>query len=174
MDKSSDLRRVGFELLAKGAGVAFEVVDQKIETPPGGDQTYVHIDLLLGEPDEDDPEYRSEDHEWGSLGFFFCIGALSFADARPRGISDIHYVDDDEFTLADLLEHIRYVRGELHFSTDYVRGRCMKTDVTIRKDGSATIETHNRGQVALRWIDRLKGKKILELVQSADGPGEDE
>jgi hypothetical protein len=40
----------------------------------------------------------------------------------------------------------------------------MKTDVTVRPNGSVTLTTRNRGESALRWVDRLKGKKILQLV----------
>ena len=40
----------------------------------------------------------------------------------------------------------------------------MKTDVTIRADGTVTLTTWGRGKAALRWLDRLKGKKLMEAV----------
>jgi len=40
----------------------------------------------------------------------------------------------------------------------------MKTDIAVRKDGQLTLSTWNRGQAALRWLDRLQGKKMLTLV----------
>jgi hypothetical protein len=76
----------------------------------------------------------------------FALAVLSFADARPRGVSDMHFADGDEFTVADLLAHLRYQRGELHFDADYVRGRCMKTDVTVRPNGHVTLATRCRAR----------------------------
>jgi len=73
-------------------------------------------------------------------------------------------VDDDEFNLADLFECLRFINGELQFSSDYLRGRCMKTDITVRKNGHLTLNTRNRGKTALRWLDRLQGKKMLKLI----------
>ena len=49
-------------------------------------------------------------------------------------------------------------------SADYIRGRSIKTDITIRPDGRTTLATRNRGEAASRWVQRLKGKKVLEVV----------
>jgi hypothetical protein len=56
------------------------------------------------------------------------------------------------------------VRGELHLGLDYVRGRCVKTSIDVKRDGKVTLETRARGESALFWVDRLKGKKPLGLV----------
>lgn len=93
------------------------------------------------------------------------MATLSFADARPRGCSENEYDPDSEFTIADLFECLRYENGGLRFAADYVRGRCMKTDVIVRSSGRVTLSTRCRGQAALRWADRLKGKKMLEAVK---------
>ncbi len=90
----------------------------------------------------------------GCAGFIFALAVLSFADARPRGVSGIDYQEQDEFNVADLIEHLRYERGELRFSADYVRGRCMKTDITVRPDGTARLQTRARGETPLRWLSR--------------------
>ena len=89
------------------------------------------------------------------------ICALSFDDARPRGASDIHYVERDEFHISDLVAALTFTNGELHLDTDYVRGRRMKTRVVVRRDGTATINTIERVNAALRWIARLKGEKLV-------------
>ena len=47
----------------------------------------------------------------------------------------------------------------------HLHGRCLKTDVTVRKDGKVTIETVNRGQDALTWVQRLRGKKPVPLSE---------
>lgn len=89
---------------------------------------------------------------------------VTFHDARPRGASSMHHEDNDEFSVADLIENIRYEQGELHFTSDYVRGRCMKIDVTVCPSGLVTLTTRTRGESAFHWVDRLKGKKVLQLI----------
>ena len=72
-------------------------------------------------------------------------------------------VADD--TVADFLAAVRFMRGELHLDLDYVRGRCVKTTICVRRDGrGVTLETRGRGESALHWPERMKGKKQLELV----------
>jgi hypothetical protein len=94
------------------------------------------------------------------------LGLLSFHDGRPRGVSD-KWFDDDQFTAADMLRHLRFERGALCVHVDYLRARCMKTDVEMSKDGRVRLKTVNRGQAATRWVDRLRGKKVLRAVESA-------
>ena len=52
--------------------------------------------------------------------------------------------------------------------TDYVRGRMMKTDVTVFPDGRFTLTMTNRGEAASRWVAQLQGKKVLRRVPRAD------
>ncbi len=92
------------------------------------------------------------------------LGGAVVCRRTTTGVSDIDFVEDDEFTVADLFECLRFANGELRFSADYLRGRCMKTDITVRRDGRVSLSTRNRGQAALRWLDRLQGKKNLRLV----------
>ncbi len=170
MSESAD-RLGGYKLLETGALVVFDVVDTQVESSPAGDMAFVRIDLRLGEALEDGE--RSTDHEWGALGFIFCLAVLSFHDARPRGVSDRDFVEKDELTVADLLDCLRYERSELRFSADYIRGRCVKTDITVRGDGTATLETRNRGEVTTRGLQRLGGKKLMDAVPPAGSPDED-
>ena len=65
---------------------------------------------------------------------------------------------------ADFLEGLSFGKRGLRFRADYIRGRSMKTDITVRSDGTVTLTTWGRGEAALRWLDRLKGKKLMELV----------
>jgi len=155
-------RMTGYELIKTATLVNFDIIEKEAQPSPDGEETCVRIEMLLGEEEEDGE--RTEDVEWGALGFIFALAVLSFHGARPRGVSDMHYEDEDEFTVADFMQNLRYERGELRFTGDYLRGRCMKTDVTVRPNGSVTLTTRNRGESALRWVDRLKGKKVLQLV----------
>lgn len=165
-------RFTGYKLLETGTLVAFDVIDTKIEESPDGEETLVRIDLHLGEVEEDQDDLkegeqpvRTNDAEWGAFGFIFVLAVLSFHDARPRGISGTWYEDEDQFTVFDLFECLKYERGELQFEADYIRGRCVKTDITIRKDGTCTLATRCRGEAATRWLAMLKGKKMLQAVE---------
>jgi hypothetical protein len=138
--------------------MATDVTVTKTEKKPTtADDAWVRIHGRLGGEEDNDVE-------WAAMAFLFAIGALSFADARARGVSDMHYDPSDEWTAADTFRRIRFVRGELKFSADYVRGRCMKTDLDVRADGTFTLTTTNRGEAASRWIGRLQGKKPLMAV----------
>ena len=154
-------RSCGYQLLETASLVDFKVGEPIIQACTDGENIFLQVDLMLG---DDDEEESADIAEWASFGLIFALAVLSFADARPRGLSDQDFVDDDEFTVSDMFECLRFVSGELRFSSDYLRGRCMKTDITVRKNGQLTLSTRNRGQAALRWLDRLQGKKMLTLV----------
>ncbi len=154
-------RSVSYKLIHTGTLVEFEIVDTVVRPAPDGESAAVRIELQLGGGEGGDGE---EQAEWGSFGLMFTLAALSFADARPRGYSEVEFIEADEFRITDFFDGLRFVRGELHLSSDYVRGRCMKTDIVVRQDGRVTLETRNRGEAALRWVDRLKGKKPLEVL----------
>ena len=105
-----------------------------------------------------------DDVEDGALALIFAVAVLSFHDARPRGTSHIDYVERDEWTLDDLCRHLHFSKGTLCLDADYVRGRMMKTRVTVWPTGVVEIQTTNRHQMASRWVETLKGKKHLRVV----------
>ena len=45
----------------------------------------------------------------------------------------------------------------------------MKTSISAEKDGMVKIGTVNRGEVASRWVDKLKGKKLMQVVKDQNG-----
>src|SRR5262245_12876670 len=129
-------RSAGFALLENGTLAKFEVTSTQVEPSPDGETCFVRIEMQLGEPEE---EVDGEDEvEWAAFVFMFVLALLSFHDARPRGYSERDYVERDELTVADFHAGLRYVRGELHLDLDYVRGRCVKTSIRVRRDGSVT------------------------------------
>jgi hypothetical protein len=149
-------------LIETGTLVRFRIVDTQTQVSPDKENVFVRADLVFTGDDEDtDP---GEIAEWAAFGFLFTLAALSFHDARPRGISEIDYRPDDAFTVADFFDSLSFTHGELHLVADYIRGRSMKTTVTIRKDGTIALTTWGRGQRALRWLDQLQGKKRLAPV----------
>jgi hypothetical protein len=153
----------GEALLRTGTIVPVRIVEESVI--PGTDEGEFALRLAFSFDDEDSPEDdRADVVEWGALGFLFAIGVLSFADARPRGASELEYAEADEFRVTDLLAGLKFRNGELHLDTDYVRGRRMKTRVVVRPDGTGMLETIGRGKAALRWIARLKGEKPIRAL----------
>jgi hypothetical protein len=131
-----------------------EIVDTKLVPTTGDEDWAVTVEFKV---DEDLVESCA-------FGIIYVLGLLSFHDGRPRGVSGKWFEDDDEFTAADMLRHLRFERGTLSMYVDYLRGRCMKTDVEVSSDGVVRLKTVNRGQAATRWVDRLHGKKFLQAV----------
>jgi hypothetical protein len=151
------------ELLRNAVAAEITVTSTDVSPTSTGDR-HVRIEGRLGDDEESHVE-------WAALGFIYALGVLSFAAARPRGVSGMHFEEHDQWTVADMLRHLRYERGRLVCETDYVRGRMMKTDMTIFPDGRFTLTTTNRGEAASRWVSQLQGKKVLRPVPSADEPG---
>jgi hypothetical protein len=151
----SDVDPIEHQLVRDGTLFeTIEIVETKIEPTVGDDDWHVRI------------EFRVERDlvEVCAFGIIYVLGLLSFNDARPRGASGQWFEDDDQFSAADMLGHLRFERGRLQMRVDYLRGRCLKTTVAVSSDGHVLLETVNRGQAATRWIDRLQGKKFLEPV----------
>ena len=67
----------------------FRVIDSHTELSPDKENVFVRAELVFEDDDEDtDPE---EIVEWAAFGFLFTLAALSFHDARPRGISELDF-----------------------------------------------------------------------------------
>lgn len=120
----------------------------------------VRLELTLGDEESD------SDVEWGAFGFMFALAVLSFADARPRGVSDMHFLERDELGLEDFLPDVRFERGCLTYRADYIRGRAVRTSITVARDGRVSLETAGRGEAPLHWIRRLRGEKRLQALKS--------
>jgi hypothetical protein len=152
-----DDRSIGYELLAEVVGLEIEVLSTQTR-PTSDDDLAMEIECKIDRLDV-------ESHAFGIL---FALGVMSFHEARPAGVSVIHYQEKDQFTVADLLRCIRFQDGELQFEADYLRGRRMKTDAVIRKDGRISIKTRGRDLAPERWIFTLQGKRRLRLVPQPD------
>lgn len=151
---------IEYDLIRDATLAEVIAIDTRI-TPTSADDKHVRIDGRLGNEEDDE---LTADVEHFAFAFIYTLGALSFADARPAGASGMHFVEKDEWTAADMLRHLEFRGGALHFYADYVRGRCVKTTIDVRSDGTFTLDTVNRGEAATRWIGRLQGKKILAAV----------
>lgn len=153
--------RIEHELIKNAMLAEVSVSTVDIAPTSTGDR-HMRIEGRLGDEE-------NADVEWAAFGFVYVLGLLSFDAARPRGYSEADFEPGDEWTAADMQRHLRYERGRLVFEADYVRGRMMKTDVTVFPDGRFTLTTMNRGEAATRWVAKVQGKKILAAVQDADG-----
>lgn len=152
---------IEYELLDQATLADIAVTETRID-PTSADDKHVCLAGRLGLEDEDGEP--SDDVKHYAFGFIYALSVLSFLDARPRGVSGIDFEETDQWSAGDMLRHLRFEDGELHFYADYVRGRCMKTAVVVRADGTFRLETVNRGEAATRWIAKLQGKKVLQAV----------
>ena len=152
---SGEREPIEHELIRTGIASEFEVTGTQVEPTAAGDDSLMRIVLQIPE----------EDVEVIAFGLIYVLGVLSFADGRPRGLSGEWFEDDDQWTAGDMLRGLEFARGRLRWCADYVRGRCIKTSVEVNRDGKVLIETVNRGEAALRWIDRLRGKNYLQAVE---------
>ncbi len=110
-----------------------------------------------------------DDVPWAAVPLIYVVSAQSFMDARPRGSSDIDFVGEDEWRFADVLSRLRLEGRTLVLDADYVRGRMMKTTVSIEPNGKFVVETRNRHEMALRWLNAIKGKKHIRLLAHPEG-----
>lgn len=152
-------------LFETGTLVQFRILDTHTEVAPDGENLFVRVDLMLEDGEHDvEPE---EIVEWGAFGFLYALAALSFHDARPRGMSELDFEAEDVLTVADFMDALSFSHNGLSVQTDYLRGRSMKTEVTIRPDGTVRLTTRGRGKSALHWLNRLQGKERVHIVPSA-------
>jgi len=166
---TSEAQLIGHDLLKTGASVAFRILEETVLNAPADEAEFgMHVQLkFVPEEDEDldEDEVAEDTAEWGSLGFMFTLAVLSFSEAKPRNVSVLEYEEKDDFRLTDFIERLRFVRGELHYDADYIRGRRIKTQITVRSNGIVTVDTVGRGKSVLRWLERIQGKKALQVVQ---------
>lgn len=156
-------QQAALALIETGTLVDFEIADKEVKLAPDEENVYVKVNLqIIGDEDTDAEEIV----EWGAFGFIFLIATLSFNDARPRGNSAMDYQQEDQLSVADFFDGLTYCRDGLRFHADYVRGRSLKTEVVVSSDGTVSVNTWGRGESLLRWLDRMKGKKHLQPIDS--------
>jgi hypothetical protein len=128
------------------------------ETPgyKGKSGSYHKITFLV---EEDDPDICA-------VGILFSLSLMSFTYASPRGYSEKEFIPDEEWNLGYFIQGLAFENGKLHFSSDYVSGRMMKTEIIYESDGKVTLTAINRGKSADRWMTHLHGKRHLTVVKN--------
>jgi len=159
---TDDQKPIEYELLHTATLAEISIISTYVQPTTNGDSRVV-IEARVGNGEEGE-----NDVEWSAFGLIYALGVLSFSDARPRGVSGVDFEEQDDWYVGDMLRYLRFERGELCFHADYVRGRLLKTTVTVRPDGTFRLETLNRGESATRWIARLQGKKLLSVVEEPE------
>lgn len=145
--------KIGYELIAQVAGLEIEVLATKT-TPTTDDDFLIEMECRV----------EKEDVEVSAFGILFTLAALSFSEAKPAGSSVIDFEEEDAFQVADLVEHMHFSRAGLELDLDYLRGRRMKTRITLDAKGRLFIRTMGRDLAPERWVMTLQGKKRLRLV----------
>jgi hypothetical protein len=137
-------------------------VELEVERARADDRRFV-VEGRLGSQTEPDVARAG-------MGLLFAIGALSFEASGPHGAAGPGFLATDEWTAGDLLRHLRFERGELRFSADYVRGRHLATELVVRPDGAFRLTTVDRGEAALAWVAQLRGQRVSSPAGDAPAP----
>ena len=135
-----------------------KIVSNEYEETPGYEDTVNSFHKIIFKVEEEEPEIYA-------TGILFCLALMSFADAAPRGISKDYFIPDEDWSLGYFVDGLKYQYSSICYSSDYLSGRMMKTDVIFDKDGKVTLTTRNRGKSANKWLTFLQGKKHLQKVK---------
>ena len=149
---------LGYQLLYETVGIQIEIMSNDYEELPGFEgsvNNYQEIVFQIKEEESDD---------W-AFGVLFALSLMSFSFAAPRGASEMHFVPDEDWSLEYFVMGLRFRWKKLCFTSDYVSGRLMKTDIEFEPGGKVTLTTNNRGKGAERWLTHLQGKKHISAVK---------
>jgi len=103
-------------------------------------------------------QIQEEEPDIFAIGVLFALSLMSFTFSGPRGYSEIEFIPDEEWNLGYFITGLEFRNKRICFSSDYVSGRHMKTDIEFESGGKVTLTTRNRGRGADRWLTHLQGK----------------
>ena len=110
-------------------------------------------------------QIKEEEPDLWAFGILFTLSLMSFTFAAPRGISENYFIPDEEWNLEYFVQGLEFENKRLRFSSDYVSGRLMKTDIVFESGGRVTLTTRNRGKGAERWLTHLQGRKHIQPIE---------
>ena len=149
---------IGHRFLAETIGIPIEIISNDYEEILAVEDTVITYQEIVFQIKEDDPD------DW-AIGVLFALSLMSFSFAAPRGISEMHFVPDEDWTIEYFLTGLRYRWRKICFTSDYVSGRLMKTNIDFESGGKVKMVTRNRGRGAERWLTYLQGKKHINPVK---------
>jgi hypothetical protein len=147
-----DNKAAGFKLLNETIGVSIEIISNDFEEFAGNTHHKIVFQIIEDEPDV------------FAFGVLFALSLMSFTFAAPRGYSETQFIPDEEWNLDYFVQGLEFRNKKLYFTSDYVSGRLMKTDIIFESGGKVTLMTRNRGKGAERWLIHLQGKKHIREV----------
>jgi hypothetical protein len=146
------------KLLEQTIGIRIKIIENEYKEIPGFGDAINSYQRIVFQIEEEDPD------DW-AVGVLFCLSLMSFTYSAPRGMSEIEFVPDEEWNLAYFVQGLRFWLKNFSFTSDYVSGRLMKTNIDFEPGGRVTLTTHNRGRGAERWLLNLQGKKHVQAVK---------
>lgn len=152
-EKSTLLR-----LLKQTVGTPVKIISNEYEEVPYGDGQVNSYQKIVFQVQEEEPDL------W-AIGILFTLSLMSFTYSAPRGYSEKLFIPDEEWNCSYFVNGLEFERGAVRFSSDYVSGRLMKTDIVFEPGGKVTLTTRNRARGAERWLMNLQGKKHIQQVK---------
>ena len=147
-----------YQLLSETIGIPIEIISNDYEEIPAVEDTVSTYQEIVFQIKEDEPD------DW-AIGVLFTLSLMSFSFAAPRGMSEIYFIPDEDWRLEYFLQGIRYRWRKISFTSDYISGRLMKTNIDFESGGKVKISIRNRGRGAERWLTHLQGKKHINAVK---------
>ncbi len=148
----------GIQLLSESIGIPIEIISNDYEEYQATEGTVNSYQEIVFKIKEEEPD------DW-AIGILFTLSLMSFTFAAPRGYSEIHFIPDEDWNFEYFVRGLQYKWKKLCFTSDYVSGRLMKTDIDFESGGTVKITTRNRGRGAERWLTHLQGKKHINVVK---------
>lgn len=147
-----------YQLLEETIGISIEITSNDFQETPGYEGSVNTYQKVIFQLKEEDPDICA-------FGVLFALSLMSFTYAAPRGYSAEYFIPDEQWNLGYFIQGLEFKRKCLCFSSDYISGRLMKTDITFESGGKVTLSTINRGRGAERWLIHLQGKKHIKPVR---------
>lgn len=147
-----------YQLLEGTIGISIEITFNDFQETPGYEGSVNTYQKVIFQLKEEDPDICA-------FGVLFALSLMSFTYAAPRGYSAEYFIPDEQWNLGYFIQGLEFKRKCLCFSSDYISGRLMKTDITFESGGKVTLSTINRGRGAERWLIHLQGKKHIKPVR---------
>jgi hypothetical protein len=145
-----------YQMLYETIGIPLEIISDDFTEFHGNEHHKIIFQIKEEEPDI------------FAFGVLFTLSLMSFTFSAPRGYSEIEFIPDEQWNLDYFVQRLEFKNKCLRFSSDYVSGRHMKTDIIFESGGRVTIETRNRGRGADRWILHLQGKKHIQAFKKKE------
>jgi len=146
-----------YRLLGHTVGIPLEILSNEFKEVPGYEGTVNSYQEIVFQIKEEEPDLFA-------IGVLYTLSLMSFSFATPRGYSAEYFIPDEQWNLGYFVQGLEFRDKHLCFSSDYISGRLMKTDIIFESSGRVTLTTRNRGRGAERWLTHLQGKRHIRPV----------